>query len=113
MARQQDQEEGDPVVAAIERVLNVERDGVQQLRHGQEHAQRLLAQARAQAEAIARRADACISKLHSSYLQKVQRDIESLAQSSLSSGEQTDNAFDRATLVQAARRVAAKLTDGT
>jgi vacuolar-type H+-ATPase subunit H len=110
MAGQQDQQQSDPVVAAIERVLNVERDGVQQLQHGQEHARQLLSQARAQAEAIARRADACISKLHSTYLQKLQRDIESLAQSSLSSGQQADNAYDRATLVQAARRVAAKLT---
>jgi vacuolar-type H+-ATPase subunit E/Vma4 len=83
------------------------------LRHGQQHAQHLLAQAHAQAETIARRADACISKLHSTYLQKVQRNIESLAQSSLSSGEHTDNAYDRGTLIQAVRRVAIKLTDGT
>ncbi len=109
MAGQQGQQQSDPVVAAIERVLKVERDGVRQLRHSQEHAQHLLAQARAQAAAIARRADACISQLHNSYLQKVQRNIERLAQSKLSS-EHADNAYDRATLVQAARRVAAKLT---
>ena len=111
MAGQQDEQQSDPVVAAIEHVLKVERDGVQQLQRGQEHAQHLLAQARAQAAAIARRADACISQLHNSYLQKVQRNIERLTQSNLSS-EHARNPYDRVTLAQAARRVAAKLTDG-
>ena len=109
MAGQQDQQQGDPTVAAIERVLKVERDGVQQLRRGQEHAQHLLAQARAQAAAIARRADACISRLHNGYLQKVQRNVEGLAQSNLSSAHAA-GVYDRVTLVQAARRVAGKLT---
>ena len=111
MAEQQAQQQSDPVVAAIERVLKVERDGVRQLQHSREQAQHLLAQARAQAAAIARRADTCISQLHNSYLQKVQRKIESLAQSELSS-EHADNAYDRATLVEAVRQVAAKLTGG-
>ncbi len=109
MAGQQDHEQGDPATAAIEHVLKVERDGVQQLRRGQEHAQHLLAQARAQAAAIARRADAYISRLHNSYLQKVQRNIERLAQSNLSS-ERADHAYDTVTIVQTAHRVAAKLT---
>ena len=52
MAGQQGQQQSDPAAAAIERVLKVERDGVQQLQHSQEHAQQLLAQARAQAAAI-------------------------------------------------------------
>ena len=39
MAGQQDQQQGDPVTAAIERVLKIERDGVQQLQHSQEQAQ--------------------------------------------------------------------------
>jgi len=112
MAHQQDHDQGDPVVAAIERVLSVEHDGVEQLRHGREHAERLLAQARSQAEAIARRADVRISNMHSSYLQKLQRDIDNLAQSGVSAGEQVGNTYDRARLVQAARRVAAKLTGG-
>jgi vacuolar-type H+-ATPase subunit H len=109
MAGQQDQQQTDPAAAAIEHLLKVERDGVQQLRRSQEQAQQLLAQARAQAAAIARRADVCISQLHNSYLQKVQRSIERLAQSNLLSGH-ADNAYDRPTLVQAARGVAAKLT---
>jgi len=109
MARQSERQHNDPVVAAIERVLKVERDGAGELQQSQEQAGQLLSQARAQAAAIARRADASISQLYSSYLQKVQRDIEKLMQSSLSSAEH-DNAHDREMLVRAVRRVAAKLT---
>jgi len=109
MGAQQGQQQSDPVVAAIERVLKVERDGVQQLQHSQEQAHLLLARARAQAAAIARQADACISQLHNSYLQKVQRNIERLAPSNLSS-ERADHTYDRVTIVRTAHRVAAKLT---
>ena len=49
----QTQQHSDPVVAAIERVLKTERDGVEALRRSEEHARDLLAQARAQAAAIA------------------------------------------------------------
>jgi vacuolar-type H+-ATPase subunit H len=109
MERRQEQGQHDPVETAIARVLKIERDGVQQLQHSQEQAQLLLARARAQAAAIARQADARISQLHNSYLQKVQRNIERLAQSNLSS-ERADHAYDRVTIVQTAHRVAAKLT---
>ncbi len=112
MARQGDQQQSDPVVAAIGRVLKTERDGAVELQQSQEQARQLLSQARAQAAAIARRADASISRLYSSYLQKVQRDIEQLTQSSLAS-DTHDNAHDRAMLVRAVRRVAAKLTGET
>jgi len=112
MRGKQVEPQNDPAVAAIERVLKVERDGVQQMQHTQEHARHLQSQAGAQAAAIAQRADARISQLHNTYLQKVQREIEGLAQSTLSSDEHADNAYDRVTLVQAARRVAAKLTGG-
>jgi vacuolar-type H+-ATPase subunit H len=112
MARQRDQERSDPVVAAIERVLEVERDGALKLQRSQEEARNLLSEARAEAAAIAKRADACISKLHANYLQKVRRDIERLEQSNRLSGAQADGAYDRARLVRAARLVAVKLTGG-
>jgi phage shock protein A len=64
MAGQHEQQHSDPVVAAIERVLKTERDGVKTLRRSEEEAQRLLTQARAQAVAVARRADRCIARLH-------------------------------------------------
>ena len=112
MGRQQDQQQPDAVVAAIERVLKVERDGVQQLQQSEDHARRLLSDAWARSAAIARRADDRISRLHTAYLQKIQQDILELAESSASTGEPADHSYDRATLAAAARRVAAKLTGG-
>lgn len=111
MARQRDQQQGDPVVAAIERVLKAERDGGEQLRRSRDEAQHLLSEARARAAAIARRADACITKLHTAYLQKIQRDIQALAGADATT-ESADRAYDRAALEAAARRAAAKLTGG-
>lgn len=112
MARQRDQQQDDPVVAAIERVLKAERDGMRQLRHSQEEAQRLLSDARARAAAIALRVDGCISKLHTAYLQKIQRDIQAMAGADAPQGAATGHGYDRAALEAAARRVAAKLTGG-
>jgi len=112
MARQQKKDHSDPTAAAIERVLKVERDAAEQLQHSRELAQQLLSQARDQAAALAKRADTRISALHTAYLQKVQRDIDSLVRSNLPSGEQPDRSYDRERLVEAARRIAAKLTSG-
>ena len=113
MERQQEKQQSDAMIAAIERVLKIERDGVEQLQLSQERARQLLSQARDQAIAIERRTDARISKLHNSYLQKVQREIERLAQSSLRSGGLGGSGHDQLTLTQAVRRVAAKLTGAT
>ena len=112
MARQKDQQQSDPVVAAIERVLKAERDGVRQLRHSEEEAQRLLSEARARAAAIIQRVEGCISKLHTAYLQKIQFDIEALASAEAPQGAGTGHGYDRAALEAAARRVAVKLTGG-
>jgi vacuolar-type H+-ATPase subunit H len=112
MPRQQEQQHCDPVVAAIERVLKTERDGVETLRQSHETAGQLLAQARAQATAIARRADGCIAKLHTAYLQKLEREIGTLAASRALPAAGDDKVTDAAALVAAARRVAAKLTGG-
>jgi vacuolar-type H+-ATPase subunit H len=112
MARQREQQQSDPVVAAIERVLKAERDGVQQLSSSREEAQRLLNEARASAAAIAQRVDACISKLHTAYLKKIQRHIQTLTEAEAALGEGAAHGYDRAALEAAARRVAAKLTGG-
>ncbi len=111
MARQGEQHQSDPVVAAIERVLKAERDGVEQLRVSRQDGQRLLAEARSTAAVIAQRADARISRLHTAYLQKIQRDIQSL-EADPAPGERTGHGYDRAVLEAAARRVAAKLAGG-
>jgi vacuolar-type H+-ATPase subunit H len=110
MAQQSDEQPGDPVVAAIERVLKVERDGVKTLRDSEDAARRLLADARAQAANITQRTDVRISRLHAAYLQKVERDIAALAVNQPSADESAG--YDRATLQAAARRVAARLTGG-
>lgn len=112
MRRQQDQQERDPVVAAIERVLQSERDGVEKLRQTEKDAERLLTEAREQAAAIVRRADTCISKLHAAYLQSVQQKIQALAESETLQSGMADASHDRTALAAAARRVAAKLTGG-
>jgi hypothetical protein len=112
MAGQHEQQHNDPVVAAIERVLKTEREGVETLRRSEEDAQRLLTQARVQAAAVARRADRCIARLHTAYLQKVEHDIQKLTASHASSGAAADTSYDAAALAAAARRVAAKLTGG-
>jgi len=112
MAQETEQDESDPVVAAIERVLSVESNGVRQLRESQEQGNRLIGQARAEADAIGKRADACISRLQRNYLQKVQRDIESLAQANAPSASHADDTYSQAMLMQAVRRVAAQMTGG-
>jgi len=113
MRRRQEHEQSDPVVVAIEHVLKVEREGAERLQQSQEHAGQLLTQARDQAVAIERRADARISRLHNLYLQKVQREIDVLAESTASVGGNGGDDDRQAALVRAAQRVAAKLTGGT
>lgn len=107
-----DKPHSDPVVAAIERVLKTERDGVDMLRKSTADAERLLSETRAQAAALARRADRCISKLHTAYLQKIERDIGALVRAQSANAADADTPDDTAALSAAAGRVAAKLTGG-
>lgn len=109
MPRQPDPPHRDDTVAAIERVLKTERDGVAALQQSEDRAQHLRAEARAQAAAIASRADRCISRLHTAYLQKIEREVHALAQAHPTT---TDGgpAYDREALTAAAQRIAARLT---
>jgi hypothetical protein len=109
---QRDDPHSDPVVAAIERVLKTEREGVATLRKSAEDAQRLLTETRAQAAALARRVDRCIARLHTAYLQKVERDIQALKASHGASRADAGGPYEAAALAAAARRVAANLTGG-
>lgn len=111
MPRQSDSPPSDDTVAAIERVLRAEREGVEALRRSEEQAQHLRAEARAQAAAIARRADHCISKLHTGYLQKIDRAVEALEQARPRTAG--NPAYDRDALKTAAQRIAARLTGTT
>lgn len=112
MGRQRDKQQSDPVVAAIERVLKAEYDGTQQLRCSRDEAERLLSEARERAAAIVRGTDACITKLHTAYLQKIQREVQSLGGADTAPGTRADDGYDHAVLEAAAHRVAAKLTGG-
>jgi len=109
MPRQPDSPQSDDTVAAIERVLKAEREGVAALRRSEEQAQHLLAEARAEAASIARRADHCISRLHTAYLQKIEREVKGLnaARPATSDGDATHT---RDALQAAAERIAARLT---
>jgi hypothetical protein len=107
-----DTDNGDPVVAAIERVLKIEREGVEMLRRSTNDAQRLLSETRARAAALARRTDNCISKLQTAYLHKIERDICALEQAHEAASTKAEAPYDAAALAAAARRLAAKLTEG-
>lgn len=114
MTRQPDEHRSDPVVAAIERVLKSERDGVEILRQRADQARQVLAEARSQAGAIARRAENCATRLHGRYLQTIQTEIQRLTDDA---ARQRDNDTDARgndtdALTQAVRRVTAKLTGG-
>lgn len=107
MAAQPDAPQQDLAVAAIERVLKTERDGIEALRQNMERAERQLSEARAMAAALGRRADVRISKLHTAYLQKVDRDILALTQAQTGTA---DEPYDNAALEAAVTRLAARLT---
>ena len=100
----------DPVVVAIERVLKVEREGAEMLRRSADDAQRLLSETRARGAVLARRADVCISKLHTAYLQKIEREISALKDAHAASGATAEASYDAAALAAATQRLAAKLT---
>ena len=113
MAQQPTDQHSDSVVAAIEHVLGAERDGEARLRDIRQHAEGLLAAARLKATAIARRADARISRLHASYLQKIQQDIEQLAGPQAPAAEAAESTYAHSLLRDVTRSVAAKLTGET
>jgi hypothetical protein len=109
---QRDADRDDPVVAAVERVLKIEREGAEMLRRSADDAQRLLTETRARGAALARRADACISKLHTAHQQKIEHDISALKQAHAARGPQAEALYDAVELAAAAQRLAAKLTGG-
>src|SRR3974377_1554690 len=107
---QRDTDRDDPGVAALQRVLKIERGGAEMLRRSADDAQRLLTETRTRGAALARRADACISKLHTAYQQKIERDISALKQAHAARGPQAEAPYDAAELAAAPHRLAAKAT---
>lgn len=117
MARQKaghpERQQSDPVVAAIERVLKVERDGVAELERSAGEARQLLDEARTRGSNIARRTDARISKIHAAYLQKVQQKQQQQLAEADPGGDKSGSDREPEALAEAVRRVAIKLTGGT
>jgi hypothetical protein len=107
MAQQREEPESN-ATTAIEEVLKLEREGMEQLRLSQEQARQILAQARDEAAAIGRRADTRIIELHSAYLQNLQREVDLLEDTTPWSAAD----YDHVVLTEAARRLAVKLTGG-
>ena len=106
------EQQRDPATVAIERVLQAERAAEAKLSECQQQAETLVAAAREQAAALAKRVDARISKLHAAYLQKVDRNIaERPSQLSASTGVGPITADSE--LARAAHRLAAKLAGDT
>ena len=110
MVGQDDDSPGDPVVVAIERVLDAERDGMARLERCRDEAQTLVAQSRAIAAVIGQRADSRISKLHAAYLQRLEQDIDQLGRPDRATADTVDKRFERANLERAVARVAARLS---
>jgi hypothetical protein len=96
----------DPVVLAIERVLEAERAAEARLQHCRKQAEARVAAAREQAAAVTRRADTRISRLHAAYLTKIADDIAKLPIPQATACESIDDAD----LEKATNRLAAKLT---
>jgi vacuolar-type H+-ATPase subunit H len=111
MAQRQIDQGQDPVVAAIERVLEAERTAEVTLRNCQQQAEGLVAAARERAAAITRRADTRISRLHTAYFNKVSAEVAKLADAPI--GEAVGGTIDDAKLIAAVQRLAAKLTRAT
>ncbi len=109
-SRPQDDQHGESGNVAIERVLKTEHDGVAALASSASEARRLLEESRVLAGDIARRADARISKLHAAYLQKVDQDLQRLADENPAASDNTNNVYQPEALAEAVRRVAIKLT---
>jgi vacuolar-type H+-ATPase subunit H len=106
MASHQPKPDLDPAIGAIESVLQAERAAAQRLEDCRRRAESLLASTRGQAQEIMRRADARISRVHTSYLQKLQDEIADLTPVQATANRHVSEA----TLRAAAARLAAKLT---
>lgn len=109
MAKQRS-EHLDPVVVAMERVLEAERAAETKLQTCRQQADALVTAARERAAAIGRRADLRITKLHTAYLEKVREDIATLSSPAAGEAQLVEGAINDADLISAGRRLAAKLT---
>lgn len=104
--------QSDPVVAAIQRVLEAERVAEKQLLFCRQQAQARIAAARDTAAAIARRTSDRAAKLHTAYLQKIAHAVAGLTHPAAPDGVGAASTGEGAAGSQAAARLAEKLTGG-
>ena len=107
---QRAEQQRDPAALAIERVLQAERAADAMLAECRQQTETLVAAAREQAAAIARRVDTRISQLHSAYLKKVDNAVAELT---ISPPAGTGTGASDSELAKAAHRLAAKLAGDT
>jgi hypothetical protein len=112
MAEQGSERLRDPVVLAMERVLAAEQAAEARLQDSRQQADARVAAARARGAAIGRRAEARIARLHTAYLQKIDGEIARLKNQQASASETSAPPNVESGLLQAAERLAAKLTGG-
>ena len=96
----------DPIVAAMEMVLEAERESERKLVDCRCKTDAIIAAAHERAAEIARRANARISRIHAAYLQKIEAEIGGLSQAAAADPAR----HDEAALIGAVRRLAAKMT---
>ena len=99
--------------AAVEAVLRAEGAAEERIRQARRDAAALVAAARAREEAIARRADARISRVHIAYMARIDQEIARLeAALAPASGAGSDDA-EAAALTRVIERLAGELTGRT
>ena len=100
--------------AVVERVLDAERDVEGQVQHAVDEADRAARAARARADAIRRRADDRISRIHVAMEERVEREIARMRREFLEAEDDPENdphlGLKRDALQRAVHRLAARMT---
>ena len=100
--------------AAVERVLDAERDVEAQVQKAVDEADRAARAARARADAIRRRADERISRIHVAMEERIEREIARMRKAFLQAEDDPENdpqlGLKRDALQRAVHRLAARMT---
>jgi vacuolar-type H+-ATPase subunit H len=111
MLQEQSKHAPDPVVAAMERVLEAEREAERKLAECRQKADAIIAAARERGAEITQRANARLSKTHAAYIEKIGSEIGRLRQGAVTADAAAAR-HDGSFLIGAVRRLAANMTSG-
>lgn len=109
MLQEQSKHAPDPVVAAMEKVLEAEREAERKLAECREKADAIIAAARERGAEIAHRANARLSKIHAAYMEKIESEIGRLRRTAVAADAAAPR-HDGSLLIGAVQRLAAKMT---